>query len=209
MAFCRYCGADEADAKFCARCGMATAPLSGGASSTPAGAEAPPAADFVTGDNTAGALAYLLLPAVYFLFLTDTYKQNRFVRFHSYQALFYCGGMFALIWVVWNVLWFILLRVPRVCGGLAYDDGIFCVLGKASDPSLPRPDVQNPRDRRSGRETVVAPTWRTSPDVPCRHSWRHVFTDISLPAYLDPMPQGQPVRQRQENEKSDIFGHFA
>ena len=81
---------------------MATAPLSGGASSTPAGAQAPPAADFVTGDNTAGALAYLLLPAVYFLFLTDTYKQNRFVRFHSYQALFYCGGMFALIWVVWN-----------------------------------------------------------------------------------------------------------
>jgi len=108
MDFCRYCGADEADAKFCARCGMATAPLSGGASSIPAGAEDPPAADFVTGDNTAGALAYLLLPAVYFLFLTDTYKQNRFVRFHSYQALFYCGGLLALIWIVWSVLEFIL-----------------------------------------------------------------------------------------------------
>ena len=71
-------------------------------------ANASPAADFVAGDNTAGALAYLLLPVIYFLFLTDTYRQNRFVRFHSFQALFYCGGALALIWIVMNILGFVL-----------------------------------------------------------------------------------------------------
>ncbi len=106
MAFCRNCGVDVADAKFCSRCGTAADPLGGGASSRPV--SAPPAADFVAGDNTAGALAYLMLPAIYFLFLTDTYRQNRFVRFHSFQALFYCGAVLALMWLVWNVLGLIL-----------------------------------------------------------------------------------------------------
>lgn len=106
MAFCRNCGTDVADAKFCSRCGTATNPFGGGASSTSASAS--PAADFVAGDNTAGALAYLLLPAIYFLFLTDTYRQNRFVRFHSYQALFYCSSVVALIWIVLNILGFVL-----------------------------------------------------------------------------------------------------
>ena len=27
----------------------------------------------------------------------------------------------------------------------------------------------------SGQSTEAAAKWRTSPDVPCRHSWRHVF----------------------------------
>ena len=106
MAFCRNCGADVAEAKFCSGCGTATDPLGAGSSSTPA--SVPPAADFATGDNTAGALAYLMLPAVYFLFLTDTYKQNRFVRFHSYQALFYFGGVLAMFWIVSNVLGLVL-----------------------------------------------------------------------------------------------------
>ena len=105
MAFCRNCGADVADAKFCSRCGSAADPL-GGVSSRPA--SAPPAADLAAGDNTVAALAYFVLPAIYFLFLADAYRQNRFVRFHSYQALFYCGSALALIWIVWNVLGFIL-----------------------------------------------------------------------------------------------------
>ena len=106
MAFCRNCGADVGDVKFCSRCGTAADPLGGGASSGPAGA--PPTADFVAGDNTFAALAYLLLPAIYFLFVTDTYRQNRFVRFHSYQALFFCGSAVAVIWIVLNILGFVL-----------------------------------------------------------------------------------------------------
>jgi uncharacterized membrane protein len=37
----------------------------------------------------AGALAYLLLPAIVFL-LVDPYKNNRFVRFHSFQSIALC-----------------------------------------------------------------------------------------------------------------------
>ena len=106
MAFCRYCGASEADAKFCASCGMATEVTGSGLSSSAAGDQT--TEHLVSGDNTIGAMAYFVLPAIYFLFFADAYKQNRFVRFHSFQALFYCGAVFALIWIVWNVLGFVL-----------------------------------------------------------------------------------------------------
>lgn len=39
--------------------------------------------------RVAGALAYFLLPAIAFL-LVEPYKQNRFVRFHSFQCLGLC-----------------------------------------------------------------------------------------------------------------------
>ena len=106
MAFCRYCGASEADAKFCASCGMATEVTGSGLSSSAASDQT--TEHLVSGDNTLGAMAYFVLPAIYFLFFANAYKQNRFVRFHSFQALFYCGGVFALIWIVWNVLGFVL-----------------------------------------------------------------------------------------------------
>jgi uncharacterized membrane protein len=40
-------------------------------------------------ETIAGALAYFLLPAVAFLFI-EPYKENRFVRFHSFQSLAVC-----------------------------------------------------------------------------------------------------------------------
>src|SRR5437660_1521194 len=39
------------------------------------------------GDNIAGALAYFFLPAIVFV-LVDPFKRSRFIRFHSFQALF-------------------------------------------------------------------------------------------------------------------------
>ena len=39
------------------------------------------------GDNIAGALAYFVLPAAIFV-LVDPFKRSRFIRFHSFQALF-------------------------------------------------------------------------------------------------------------------------
>ena len=36
-----------------------------------------------------GALAYLLIPAIIFL-VVEPYSKNRFIRFHSFQSLFYC-----------------------------------------------------------------------------------------------------------------------
>ncbi len=41
----------------------------------------------VLGDNLAGALAYLLIPAIIFL-LVEPYSKSRFIRFHSLQSLF-------------------------------------------------------------------------------------------------------------------------
>ena len=49
-------------------------------------------------DNVAGALAYVtLIPAIVFL-LVDPYKTNKFVRFHSFQNIFFAVAM-AILWV--------------------------------------------------------------------------------------------------------------
>jgi len=44
------------------------------------------------GDNIAGALAYFVLPAAIFL-LVDPFKRSRFIRFHSFQALFLAAAV--------------------------------------------------------------------------------------------------------------------
>ena len=47
-------------------------------------------------DNVAGMLAYVtFIPAIIFL-VTPPYNQSRFVRFHSYQSIFFCVAVFAI-----------------------------------------------------------------------------------------------------------------
>jgi uncharacterized membrane protein len=56
-------------------------------------------------DNVAGMLAYItFIPAIIFL-ATPPYNQSRFVRFHSYQSIFFCVAVFA-IQVVLSILTF-------------------------------------------------------------------------------------------------------
>ena len=65
-----------------------TCPACGKAAGQPAGGGA--AASQASGglqNNLAGALAYLWIVAIIFL-LIEPYNQNKFVRFHSFQALF-------------------------------------------------------------------------------------------------------------------------
>lgn len=85
MAFCNMCGAQIADGtSTCAACNAR-------------GAGAPPAvaASGMT-DNVAGMLAYVtFIPAIIFL-VTPPYNQSRFVRFHSYQSIFFCVAVFAI-----------------------------------------------------------------------------------------------------------------
>jgi uncharacterized membrane protein len=85
MAFCNMCGAQIADgATTCAAC-----------SARPASA---PVAAVASGmaDNVAGMLAYVtFIPAIIFL-VTPPYNQSRFVRFHSYQSIFFCVAVFAI-----------------------------------------------------------------------------------------------------------------
>jgi uncharacterized membrane protein len=58
-------------------------------------------------DNMAGMLAYItFIPAIIFL-VTAPYNQSRFVRFHSYQSIFFCVAVVAI-----KVLLSILTFVP-------------------------------------------------------------------------------------------------
>ena len=83
MAFCNMCGAQIADGTTtCAAC-----------------AGRAPAASASTGgmaDNVAGMLAYVtIIPAIIFL-VTAPYNKSRFVRFHSFQCLFFCVALIVL-----------------------------------------------------------------------------------------------------------------
>jgi uncharacterized membrane protein len=92
--FCASCGAAMAEGAFtCAACGKAAA------QSTGAGAAVAPAPTASAGgltDNVAGLLAYVtIIPAIVFLVM-EPYNRNRFVRFHSFQSIFFCVACIAL-----------------------------------------------------------------------------------------------------------------
>lgn len=47
-------------------------------------------------DNAAGALAYVtIIPAIIFL-IVEPYNRNSYVRFHSWQSIFFCIAAFAI-----------------------------------------------------------------------------------------------------------------
>ena len=99
MAFCNMCGAQIADGTTtCAACAgrAATAPPVPQASATTGGMT----------DNVAGMLAYVtIIPAIIFLVM-EPYNKNRFVRFHSFQNLFFA--------VAWIVLWIALSIIAHI-----------------------------------------------------------------------------------------------
>ncbi len=89
MPFCPTCGTQIADGASCPKCAGAVAQ---GVSAT---AAAPAAAGLA--DNVAGALAYVtIIPAILFLVL-EPFNKKRFVRFHSFQCIFFA--------IAWTVLW--------------------------------------------------------------------------------------------------------
>jgi uncharacterized membrane protein len=98
MAFCNMCGTQIADGTTtCAACAGRTA-------GTPAAAATGMA------DNVAGMLAYItFIPAIIFL-ATAPYNQSRFVRFHSYQSIFFCVAYIA-IKVILSILTFVPLLI--------------------------------------------------------------------------------------------------
>jgi uncharacterized membrane protein len=83
VAFCPTCGAQIADGTTCPKCtGHTTNP-------------AAPAAGGLS-DNVAGLLAYVtIIPAIVFL-LIEPYNKNRFVRFHSFQSIFFSIAWFVI-----------------------------------------------------------------------------------------------------------------
>lgn len=94
MAFCPSCGSQIADGATCPKCAGTAGPSAGGTatSGTTAGAGLE--------DNVAGALAYVtIIPAIVFLVL-EPFNRKRFVRFHSFQCIFFA--------IAWTVLWMVL-----------------------------------------------------------------------------------------------------
>jgi len=96
MAFCTVCGAQTPDGStVCPACSRSGAPAVRPAQATAGGLT----------DNLAGALAYLFIPAIVFLAM-EPYNRNHFVRFHSFQSIFYCVALIALS-VALSILTFI------------------------------------------------------------------------------------------------------
>ncbi|HTS71257.1 MAG TPA: zinc-ribbon domain-containing protein [Terriglobia bacterium] len=100
MAFCAKCGAQMAEGTtFCGACG---APV-GGAAPVAAPVAAPPAANAGLTSNVAGCLAYVLgfITGIIFLIL-DPYKNDKFVRFHAFQSIFFNVVVigFAIVWAI-------------------------------------------------------------------------------------------------------------
>jgi uncharacterized membrane protein len=109
MPFCGKCGASIVEgAAFCGSCG---APMAAPPTVARAGAAAQPIAS-----NVAGLLCYVLAYITGILFLVwEPYKNDKFVRFHAFQSIFF-GIVVTVFWIVWNTLflalfhflWFIL-----------------------------------------------------------------------------------------------------
>ena len=97
MAFCAKCGAQVNEGSaFCPACGAATSATSA-ASSGAAAAPAPAASSTGMTNNVAGMLCYLVgwITGLIFL-LIEPYKNDKFVRFHAFQSIFWDVAFIAL-----------------------------------------------------------------------------------------------------------------
>lgn len=112
--FCPNCGA-SVQGRFCAKCGTAVDVASSASGASPAGGPPPgaqpysaPAAAGGISENVAGALCYVLglITGILFLVLAP-YNQNRFVRFHAFQAIFFHAAWIVL-WIVDTMMAFVL-----------------------------------------------------------------------------------------------------
>jgi uncharacterized membrane protein len=116
MSFCQTCGTNMPDGSaHCPACGAAQGvaapgPIPGAAPGPAAGyvptytpAAAPVAGSGIT-PNVAGALAYLVGAITGILFLVvDPFKNDRFVRFHAFQSIFFNLAWIAF-WIVWTII---------------------------------------------------------------------------------------------------------
>jgi uncharacterized membrane protein len=119
MAFCPNCGTQVAGT-FCQNCGTSVA-AGANPSGGPTPGYAPPQSLATTStgisENVAGALCYLagFITGIIFLVIAP-YNQNKFVRFHAFQAIF---GHLALV-VLWIVFLIVNTMLAFLTHGLAF-----------------------------------------------------------------------------------------
>jgi uncharacterized membrane protein len=121
MSFCQTCGTNMPDGSaHCPACGAAQGvaapgPIPGTAPGyvpTYAPAAVPVAGAGLT-PNVAGALAYLVGAITGILFLViDPFKNDRFVRFHAFQSIFFNLAWIAF-WIVWTIVGLTLTAVSH------------------------------------------------------------------------------------------------
>ena len=112
MAFCTKCGAQvEEGMSFCPACGSPAASGSRGggvaapaAGAAPAAAPPPPISSTAMSSNIAGLLAYVLgfITGIIFLVL-EPYKNDRFVRFHAFQSIFFNVAL-VVFWIAYTIV---------------------------------------------------------------------------------------------------------
>jgi uncharacterized membrane protein len=96
MAFCAKCGAQLAEGVvFCGSCGAPVGAAPGAA---------PAAASSGMASNVAGLLTYILgfITGIIFLVI-DPYKNDKFVRFHAFQSIFFNVAIVAF-WIAYTIL---------------------------------------------------------------------------------------------------------
>ncbi len=112
MAACAKCGATLGEgATFCGSCGTPV----GGAAGGPAPAAAPTSGPQ---SNVLALVAYLTggIAGIFFA-VSDQYKSDKFLRFHSFQSIFYGGGCIA-IWIVYFIISLVLSFITAGLAGL-------------------------------------------------------------------------------------------
>ncbi len=117
MAFCGNCGATLSEGvAFCGSCGKPVGTANWAAASVPQGSSVGGTSAGAMGSaalstNLAAALAYALglVSGVIFLVL-EPYKNDRFVRFHAMQSIFFSATCIVFA-IAWSIVWGILISV--------------------------------------------------------------------------------------------------
>lgn len=127
MSFCQTCGTNVPDGSLaCPACGAsqgvapqsaAPGPMPGAYPPPPVqpmyAAQPQPAASSGLTPNVAGALAYLMGFITGILFLViDPFKNDRFVRFHAYQSIFFNVAWIGF-WIIWTIVGIVLGAVSH------------------------------------------------------------------------------------------------
>lgn len=121
MSFCQTCGTSLPDgSSTCTACGATQGAVP--PSAAPGAVPGPipgaiptplPAAGAGLSPNAAGALAYLLGAITGIVFLViDPFKNDRFVRFHAFQSIFFNVAWIAF-WIVWGILGLMLAAISH------------------------------------------------------------------------------------------------
>ena len=116
MPFCATCGA-QVEGRFCGKCGSTVATSSTPAGSVPTGpGPQPMAAAAPMADNVAAALCYAvgLITGIIFLVLAP-YNQNKTIRFHAFQSIFFHVACI-LFYFVFSLVLGIVLSVMHIFG---------------------------------------------------------------------------------------------